>query len=148
MGDTCSWWAIAVFVPIEVATGKPVHEVPDHILAVTELSFTPDGKMLLVGSADKRQAWHVDTGKPGVTFVAFNHYPPYIAAIDNEKAVVTGFQNGGLKVQDIESGVEVWQFGIGAYYYLSALQLSTDRKTFVGIVSDPKQVPVCGDGMR
>ncbi len=95
--------------------------------------------MLLVGSADKRQAWHVDTGKPGVTFVAVNHYPPYIAAIDNEKAVVTGFQNGGLKVQDIESGAEVWQFGIGAYYYLSALQLSTDRKTFVGILSDPKQ---------
>jgi WD40 repeat protein len=34
----------AVFVPVDIATGKPVHEVPDHILAVTELSFTPDGK--------------------------------------------------------------------------------------------------------
>jgi WD domain, G-beta repeat len=105
---------------------------------VTVLSFTPDGKMLLAGSHDKRQAWHVDTGKPGVTFVAFRHYP-YIAAIDNEKAVVSGFLNGGLKVQEIESGAVDWEFGLETYGYLSALQLGTDRKTFVGIMNDLKQ---------
>lgn len=128
----------AVFCPIEIATGKPVHKVADHLLAVTELSFTPDGKLLLVGSADKRQAWHVDTGKPGVTFIEF-HHNPYIAAIDNEKAVVSGFRNGGLKVQEIGSGAVDWEFGMETYGYLSALQLSTDRKTFVGIMNDSQR---------
>src|SRR5262249_19713955 len=44
----------SVFSPIDTTTGKMVHEVPDHLLEVTCLSFTPDGHTLLVGSRDKR----------------------------------------------------------------------------------------------
>ena len=51
----------SVFTPVDTTAGKLVQEIPDHILAVEKLSFTPDGHTLLAGSRDKRQAWNVRT---------------------------------------------------------------------------------------
>ena len=76
----------SVFTPVDTTTGKLVHEIPDHILAVEKLSFTPDGHTLLVGSRDKRQAWNVGTGKPGPLFEKWYH-TPNIAAVNNEFGV-------------------------------------------------------------
>lgn len=124
----------SVFTPIEVATGKVVHEVPDHILGIERLSFTPDGHTLLVGGRDKRQAWNVDTGKPGPLFEKWYH-TPNIAAVNNKSALVSGIKSGGLRLQSIESGAVEREYEIGTNKYFSEIQLSVDRKTFVGTES-------------
>lgn len=131
----------SVFCPIEVSTGKPVREVPDHILAVDMLSFTPDAKTLLVGSRDKCQAWNVATGKPGVIFEKWYH-TPYVAAVDNERALVSGLRGGGVRLQEIDTGAIVREFETGADKYLSAFQLATDRKTFVGTIPERRGIVV------
>jgi WD40 repeat protein len=124
----------SVFTSVDTSTGKLVHEVPDHILAAEKLSFTPDGRTLLVGSQDKRQTWHVDTGKPGPVFEKWYH-TPNIAAVNDKSALVSGIKDGGLRLQNIESGAVEREYEVGTNKYFSVIQLSVDRKTFVGMNS-------------
>jgi hypothetical protein len=119
---------------VDVVAGKPVREIPDHILAVQRLSFTPDGHTLLVGSGDKRQAWNVDTGKPGPVFEKW-YQTPQIAAVNNNSALVSGIKGGGLRLQNIETGAVEREYETGKEKYFSDIQLSVDRKTFVGMES-------------
>lgn len=124
----------SVFTPVDTATGKLVRDIPDHILSVQRLSFTPDSHTLLVGSGDKRQAWSVDTGKPGSLFEKWYH-TPNIAAVSNKSALVSGIKGGGFRLQSIETGALERQYEGGADKYFSEMQLSVDRKTFVGMES-------------
>jgi WD40 repeat protein len=124
----------SVFTPVDVTTGKLVHEIPDHILAVEKLSFTRDGRTLLVGGRDKRQAWSVDSGKPGLVFEQWYH-TPNIAAVNNTSALVSGIKRGGLRLQNIETGVVEREYETETDKYFSDIQLSVDRKTFVATES-------------
>jgi WD40 repeat protein len=122
----------SVFTPVDTTTGKLVREIPDHILSVKKLSFTPDGRNLLVGSGDKRQAWNVDTGKPGQVFEKW-YQTPHIAAVNNNSALVSGLKDGGFRLQNIETGAVEREYETGTEKYFSDVQLSVDRKTFVGM---------------
>jgi WD40 repeat protein len=124
----------SVFTPVDTATGKLVSEVPDHILSVEKLSFTPDGRTLLVGSRDKQQAWSVDTGKPGPVFEKWYHNP-HIAAVSNDSALVAGIKGGGVRLHNIKTGAVEREYETGKDKYFSEIQLSVDRTTFVGMES-------------
>lgn len=124
----------SVFTPVDTATGKLVRDVPDHILAVQKLAFTPDGQTLLVGSRDKRQAWNVGTGKPGPVFESWYH-SPHIAAVNNNSALVSGVKGGGIRLQSIEAGAVEREYENATNKYFSEIHLSVDRKTFVGTES-------------
>ncbi|MCA9236649.1 MAG: WD40 repeat domain-containing protein [Planctomycetales bacterium] len=121
----------AVFTPVNAETGKPFRDTPDHVLPVEELSFTPDGSTLVVGSRDKRRAWNVATGRPGQVFVEYYHQP-YIAAVDNSRALVSGLRDGGIRLQDIATGEVERFYDLGENMHLSKFQLGADRKSFVG----------------
>lgn len=121
----------SVFTPVSTDTGKPFQETPDHIQEVEALSFTPDGSMLIVGSKDQRRAWETATGKPGQVFEAYYH-TPYVAAVDNRRALVSGLRNGGLRLQDIATGEVEKFYDLGQFMHLTKFQLGADRKTFVG----------------
>jgi len=125
----------SVFCPIDTNTGKAVRNTSDHVLAVKALSFTPDGRTLVVGSKDKRQAWDVDTGKPGAVFESWYH-TPYVAAVDNSRAIVSGLRHGGLRLHDIHTGAVEQHYEKDSDKHLSAFQLDADRKTFVGILHE------------
>jgi WD40 repeat protein len=124
----------SVFTPVDVTTGKLVREVPDHILGVETLSFTPDGQALLVGSRDKRQAWNVDTGGPGPEFEKWHHNSS-IVAVSNDSALVSGIKGGGIRLQSIATGAVEREYETAKDQYFSAIQGSIDRKTFVGAES-------------
>lgn len=126
--------ARSVFTPVDTTTGKLFREVPDHILGVERLSFTPDGRTLLVGSRDKRQAWDVDGGRPGPAFEKWYH-SPHIVAVNNDSALVSGIKGGGIRLQSIESGAVEREYEAATGKYFSEIQLSVDRKTFVGMAS-------------
>jgi WD40 repeat protein len=130
--------ARSVFCPIDAGTGKPLHEVPDHIMAIGSLSFTPDGRTLLVGGGDKRQAWDVETGSPRTILESWYHHP-YVAAVDNRRAIVSGLRNGGARLQDIETGAVERDFDKDSNRHFSGFQLAADRKSFVAIMYDPKK---------
>lgn len=121
----------SVFTPVDTATGKLVREIPDHLSGVERLSFTPDGRTLLVGSRDKRQAWDVNTGKPGPVFEQWYH-TPHVAAVNNNLAMVSGIKGGGIRLRSIATGAVERDFETAANKYFSDIQLSVDRKTFVG----------------
>jgi WD40 repeat protein len=124
----------SVFTPIDTTTGKLVRDVPDHVLGIRKLAFTPDGRTLLVGSADKRQAWNVDTGEPGTVFEKWYHTPS-VAAVNNDSALISGIKDGGIRLQNIESGAVEREYEGTAGSYFSEIQLSVDRKNFVGMES-------------
>ena len=47
----------------DVATGKEIRTLRDHIDAIYALAFTPDGKRLVTGAADRSvKVWDVATG--------------------------------------------------------------------------------------
>lgn len=121
----------SVFTPVSTDTGKPFHETPDHIQEVDALSFTPDGSTLIVGSRDQRRAWDVATGKPGQVFETYYHMP-YVAAVDNRRALVSGLRNGGLRLHDIATGEAQKFYDLGQFMHLAKFQLGAERKTFVG----------------
>lgn len=124
----------SVLTPVDTATGKLVRDVPDHILGIERLMFTPDGHTLLVGSRDKRQAWNVDTGKPGSLFEKWYHMP-HIAAVNNSLALVSGIKGGGIRLQNIATGAVERNYESVKNEYFLDVQLSVDRKTFVGVES-------------
>jgi WD40 repeat protein len=126
-----------VFCPIDTNMGKPFRTTADHVLPVETLSFTPDSKTLLVGSRDRRQAWDVDSGQPRTMFEARN-YTPLIAVVDNERVLVSGLRHGGLRLQKIATGAVEHDYGKDSSTPLSALELATDRKSFVVLVPEPK----------
>lgn len=125
----------SVFTPIDSETGQAFKSTSDHVLAVGSLSFTPDGRTLLVGSRDKRQAWDVETGKPGAVFERWYH-TPYVVAVDNNRVLVSGLRHGGLRLHDISTGDVERHYLQDTNKHLSALQLSADRKSFVGIMHE------------
>jgi WD40 repeat protein len=124
----------SVFTPVDTATGKLVRDVPDHILAVEKLTFTPDGRTLLVGSRDKRQAWDVDSGKPGPAFEIW-HHTPHIAAVDNDSALISGIKRGGVRLHNMNTGEVEREYETAKDKYFSDLQLSVDRRSFVATQS-------------
>src|SRR4029079_7639189 len=126
-----------VFCPIDTNTGKPFRTTAYHVLPVETLSFTSDSKTPLVGSRDKVQAWNVDSGQPGTVFEARN-YAPLIAVVDNERILVSGLRNGTVLLQKIATGAVEHDYGKDSGAPLVALALSTDRKSFVSLVREPK----------
>lgn len=123
----------SAFTPVSTETGKPFRETPDHVQEVQVLSFTPDGSTLVVGSRDKRRAWDTKTGAPAQLFEAYYHIP-YLATVDNRRALVSGLRDGGLRLQEISTGHTERFFDFGEGKHLSQFQISADRKSFVGVV--------------
>lgn len=124
----------SVFTPVDTTTGELVHEIPDHILAVHELDFTPNGRTLLIGSDDKTQAWSVDSGKPGPSFEKWRN-TPHIAAVDNNAAFVSGLKGGGVRLHNIKTGAVEHEYETGNDKHFAEIQLSLDRKSFVAMQS-------------
>lgn len=122
----------SVFNPVDTDTGKPFRDAPDHVLKVESLSFTPNGKTLIVGSGDKRQAWDIETGRPGTVFESWHHVP-YLTAVDDRRALISGLRGGGVRLQDIHTGAVERRYQVDEDTYLSAFQLGADRKSFVGL---------------
>ncbi len=124
-GERCA------FTPVNAETGQPLHDTPEHIRSIEQLSFTPDGSTLIVGSSDQRRAWNVTTGEPGTVFIEYYH-TPYVAAVDNRRALISGLPKGGLQLQDISTAEIERFFELGHPMHLTKFQLSADRKTFSG----------------
>lgn len=119
-----------VFTPVQVNTGQPVHDYPDHVLPVECLSFTPDGKLLLAGSTDRRQAWEVNTGLVKAN-LSRSPRQPFVLAVDNDHALVVGLQNLGIQLIEIANALVKEEFKAGKSF--SQLVLAQDRKSSVGI---------------
>ncbi len=121
----------SVFTPVSTEAGEPYQETPDHIQEVEALSFTPNGSTLIAGSRDQRRAWDAATGQPGQVFEKYYH-TPYVAAVDDRRALVSGLRNGGLRLHDIATGEAERFYDLGQFMHLAKFQLGADRKTFVG----------------
>jgi WD40 repeat protein len=106
-------------------------------MPIEALSFTPNGKTLLVGSNDRRQAWNVDTGCHGIV-VEQSHGTPLLVTADDHRAIAWRRANGGVCLVSIETGAIVQQFATKGIGQLLALQLSADRKTLVTISREAK----------
>lgn len=115
----------AVFTPINVKTGLPFRETPDHILPIESLSFTPDGSTLLVGSGDQCRPWDVSTGAVGRAFQR-----RYVGAVDNSRTLAYSGRNGGIQLLDIATGETERSFDIEKRQRIVDFQLGTDRRTF------------------
>jgi len=94
------------------AEGKPLRTIDAHAAPVLDLAFSPDGKTLLTGSADKTaRLFDVKTGTLKQTLSG--HLGPVnsVAFQPGGAQVVTAGAEGGVKVWDAATGRGVIAFG-------------------------------------
>jgi WD40 repeat protein len=90
----------------ETATWKPVGEVKNgHSDTVFGVSFSPDGKKLVSGSADKFiKVWEVPSGKFIKSFEGHTHHVLDVGWEANGKLIASAGADNSVKVWDYEKG--------------------------------------------
>lgn len=122
----------------DLADGRLVHrfEKP-HSDTVTSLCFSPDGKTLATGGADRMvKLWDVETWDLIKTLEGHTHH---VTAIDwnvNLRQLASGSADATVKVWDIETGK--------ATRTISGLKSEVTKLVYVG--RDDRVGITCGDG--
>lgn len=116
---------------------KPARSCVGHKEAVNSVAFSPDGKWLLTGSADKILGiWDVQTGKSLKTLHGHTGAIDQVAfSPDGKSALSLSVRDNTLRVWDIENGNEIRSFA-DAKRYLVRATFSPSGKTLVACVTD------------
>jgi WD40 repeat protein len=94
-------------VHLRAPTGEELPQPPPHTSPISALAFTPDGKLLLVGSHEETSLWEIASGQE----LWRKPFPTQTAAFtpDGEQVVV-GNERGELRLLRVEGPEEVRSF--------------------------------------
>lgn len=108
-----------------------------HSDTVLSVSFSPDGKVLASGSADRMiKLWDVESGALLKTLEGHTHHVNAIAWKVNQRELATGSADATVKIWDIDSGQ--------ATRTISGLKSEVTKLVFIG--GDDRIGAICGDG--
>ncbi|MHB8522283.1 MAG: WD40 repeat domain-containing serine/threonine protein kinase [Limisphaerales bacterium] len=115
-----------------------VRRLKGHAWYVTALAFTPDGQLLVSGSADRTvKLWDVASGSERATFTNSNlghgvHDVTSARLSPDGKLLATAASGGGqrITIQDVPSGREIIRFR-GHQNFVTDMAFSPDERTFI-----------------
>lgn len=93
----------------DALTGALLHRCEGHSTGIQALAISPDGRWLVSGEAGRAAettvltSWELATGQPTGKFVAQGGMN-YLAFIESGRQVVTGSDQGSLKIRDSSTG--------------------------------------------
>lgn len=105
-------FAVTAFAIPAIAAEKPEIFVQlGHTSGVYSVSFSPDGRYALSGSADNTlKLWEISTGREIRTFEGHTHNISSVAFSPDGKYVLSGSMDNTLKLWDVGTGEEVRTF--------------------------------------
>ena len=120
------------FILWDVQAGKEIRTFKGHSNTVKALSFSPDGKHIVSGSADHTmRLWEAETGKElrMIYFGAYGFEVTSVAVSPDGKQMLSGCENGSIKVWDIFGKGDAYVHALGgAKQRVTAMALSSDGR--------------------
>jgi WD40 repeat protein len=93
--------------------GKKIHVLKGHTDRAWCFRFSPDGKLIASGSADKTvRLWEVESGKQMQCFKSHEAVIEDVVFSENGKHISSGGRDGTVKTWDIQNGKEISSFRI------------------------------------
>jgi WD40 repeat protein len=121
----------------DAKAGKPLGEWPGHTAAILALAATPDGRVVVSGTADKIvNGWNAETGKVIWTWTARSAVAA-LAITKDAKRVLVGTADGGLSVLSIDDGkVTLTGFANAHVSGVAAITFNADESAFASVGGD------------
>ena len=121
----------------DAKTGKPLGEWPGHSAAILSLAATPDGRVVVSGSADKTvNGWNAATGKIIWTWTARSAVAA-LAISKDAKTVLVGTADGGLSVLAIaDDKPKLIGFANAHVSGVAAIAFNFDESRFASVGGD------------
>jgi WD40 repeat protein len=116
----------------ELATGRKLHTLTGHVLAVAALAFSGDGKSLASGDwGNTVKLWEVATGREGQTItVTANNFISSVALSHDGRTLASVSNYETVKLWDAATGREVWTSKTQAI--LNDIAFSPDDQSLAG----------------
>jgi WD40 repeat protein len=109
--------------------GRERNRLEDHDAGISSVSFSPDGKTLVSGSADNTiKLWDVQTGKEITTLRGHDYSVTSVSFSPNGKTLTSSSLDNTIKLWDIQTGKEITTFR-GHSDFLWSVSFSPDGKT-------------------
>jgi len=101
----CVTFVVLLFVNCVQATEVPFVELKGHTDVVLPVKYSPDGKIIVTGSADKTvRIWNAETGKELHTLEGHTDTVLFIEFSPDRKNICTSGHDELARIWDIESG--------------------------------------------
>ncbi|GET39050.1 serine/threonine-protein kinase [Microseira wollei] len=115
---------------------SPVKIFTGHSSFINSLVFSPDGQILISGSADKTiKIWHLATGKEIRTIKDHNSFINYLAIAPDGQTLFSASADKTIKLWNLATGKEILTLK-GHYGYVNYLAITPDGQTLVSASAD------------
>ena len=134
--------AIKVKKPLLIERNEPTFKerttLKGHSHQVNQIAFSPDGKTLASGSADKTiKLWDVASGTERATLKGHSHSVHQIAFSPNGKTLTSGSADKTIRLWDVATGTEQHTFQVHIpWRYWVPIAYSPDGKTLASGSTD------------
>ncbi len=122
-------FADGMVIVFDVATGKELSTLAEHIDSVCSVAFSPDGKLLASGDNETMRIWDIATSKM-VMGSPYGHGDTVnsVAFSPDGKLVVSGSFDGSVRFWDLATGKEAMAPLLGHTSQVSSIAFSPDGK--------------------
>jgi WD40 repeat protein len=121
---------------VDATTGQEIRRFEGHQEVVTDVAFSPDGRLALSGSADQRViVWDTTTGQPVHYLTGHTASVQAVAFGPDGQLAASGGADGGVLLWDVAAGTLLRRF-VGHEEYVLEVVFAPDGRTLLSVCDD------------
>ncbi len=114
-----------------LATNQQIFCLGEHMTAVLQLAFSPNGNFIVGATGKSIYVWDVQTGVSLVHFDSNKARVMQLRFLSDSKHIISGSEDGMIHIYDVEDKKEVKKFN-GYSHWQQNIALSKDEKYLFG----------------